>query len=183
MLWSLLAVYSNQNYGLSEQLFGWIPTTNALMCVFIQLPVTQITKRFSPLPVIAIGMMVYAIGVGSVALMAGFWGFWLSMVIHDVRRIDPGPYCIQVRCGSFPRGLAWTLYELLLADTGIRPGNCSTCMGAGSTITSRREPFGSVALAWVYQVQLDYSPCPKKCRSSLKRLFHTTANGNGYPGL
>jgi len=80
MLWSLLAVYSNQNFGLSEQHFGWIPTTNALMCVFIQLPVTQITKRFHPLPVIAIGMMVYALGVGSVALMAGFWGFWLSMV-------------------------------------------------------------------------------------------------------
>lgn len=80
MLWSLLAVYSNQNFGLSEQLFGWIPTTNALMCVFIQLPVTQITKRFHPLLVIAIGMMVYALGVGSVALMAGFWGFWFSMV-------------------------------------------------------------------------------------------------------
>jgi MFS family permease len=81
MLWSLLAVYSNQNFGLSEQLYGWIPTTNALMCVFIQLPVTQVTKRFRPLPVIAIGMLVYAMGVGSVALMVGFWGFWLSMVI------------------------------------------------------------------------------------------------------
>jgi MFS family permease len=81
MLWSLIAVYSNQNYGLSEQLYGWIPTTNALMCVFIQLPVTRITKRYSPLRVIATGMIVYAIGVGSVAIMAGFWGFWLSMVI------------------------------------------------------------------------------------------------------
>ena len=81
MLWSLLAVYSNQNYGMSEQLFGWIPTTNALMCVFIQMPVTQVTKRFRALPVIAMGMLVYAIGVGSVALMVGFWGFWLAMVI------------------------------------------------------------------------------------------------------
>jgi MFS family permease len=81
MLWGLLAVYTNQNYGLSEQLYGWIPTTNALMCVFIQLPVTQITKRYRPLMVITVGMMVYALGVGSVALMAGFWGFWISMVI------------------------------------------------------------------------------------------------------
>lgn len=81
MLWSLLAVYTNQNYGLSEQLYGWIPTTNALMCVFIQLPVTQVTKRFRPLLVITVGMLVYALGVGSVALMAGFWGFWLSMVL------------------------------------------------------------------------------------------------------
>jgi MFS family permease len=51
------------------------------MCVFIQLPVTRITKHFSSLRVIATGMMVYAIGVGSVAIMAGFWGFWLSMVV------------------------------------------------------------------------------------------------------
>jgi MFS family permease len=81
MVWSLLAVYSNQNFGLSEQLYGWIPTTNALMCVFIQYPVTQITKRFNPMPVIALGMLVYALGVGSVVLMSGFTGFWLAMVI------------------------------------------------------------------------------------------------------
>jgi MFS family permease len=81
MLWSLLAVYSNQNFGLPEQLYGWIPTTNALMCVFIQLPVTRVTNRFRALPVIATGMLVYALGVGSVVLMTGFWGFWLSMVI------------------------------------------------------------------------------------------------------
>jgi MFS family permease len=81
MVWSLLAVYANQNYGLSVQYYGWIPTTNALMCVFIQLPVTQITKRYRPLLVISIGMLFYALGAGSVALMSGFWGFWLSMVI------------------------------------------------------------------------------------------------------
>jgi MFS family permease len=26
-------------------------------------------------------MLIYSVGVGSVALMSGFWGFWLSMVI------------------------------------------------------------------------------------------------------
>jgi MFS family permease len=26
-------------------------------------------------------MLIYALGVGSVALMSGFWGFWVSMVI------------------------------------------------------------------------------------------------------
>jgi MFS family permease len=26
-------------------------------------------------------MLIYALGAGSVALMSGFWGFWLSMVI------------------------------------------------------------------------------------------------------
>lgn len=81
ILWSLLAVYTKLNYGLSESLFGWLPTTNALMCVFIQLFVTRISRRFRPLPVTAFGMLIYALGVGSVALMKDFWGFWTSMVL------------------------------------------------------------------------------------------------------
>jgi MFS family permease len=81
LLWNLLAVYSNENFAVTELMYGWIPTTNALMCVFIQFPVTNITRRYRPLKIVAIGMLVYALGVGSVALMAGFWGFWLSMVI------------------------------------------------------------------------------------------------------
>ena len=81
MLWTLLSVYTKQNFGLPENLFGWLPTTNALMCVFVQFPVTQVSRRFRPLPVIGVGMLIYALGVGSVALMNSFWGFWASMVL------------------------------------------------------------------------------------------------------
>jgi len=81
MLWSLMAVYTKLNFNLPENLFGWLPTTNALMCVFVQLFVTGISRRFRPLPVAAIGMLTYALGVGSVALMKSFWGFWASMVL------------------------------------------------------------------------------------------------------
>jgi MFS family permease len=81
MLWILMPVYSKTNFGMVESLYGWIPTTNGLMCVFVQYPVTAITRRFRTLPVLTAGMLIYAIGVGSVALMSGFWGFWLSMVI------------------------------------------------------------------------------------------------------
>jgi MFS family permease len=81
MLWSLMAVYTKQNFSLPESLFGWLPTTNALMCVFVQIFVTRVSRRFRPLPVIVIGMLTYALGVGSVALMKNFWGFWASMVM------------------------------------------------------------------------------------------------------
>jgi MFS family permease len=81
MLWTLLAIYTKQNFGLSESLYGWLPTTNALMCVFVQFSVTQVTRRYHPLPVAAVGMLIYALGVGSVALMNSFWGFWTSMVL------------------------------------------------------------------------------------------------------
>lgn len=35
ILWILMPVYTNTNFGIPENLYGWIPTTNALMCVVI----------------------------------------------------------------------------------------------------------------------------------------------------
>jgi MFS family permease len=81
MLWILMPVYAKTNFGIPENLYGWIPTTNALMCVFIQYFVTLITRKRPTLPVLTVGMLIYALGAGSVALMSSFWGFWLSMVI------------------------------------------------------------------------------------------------------
>jgi len=81
MLWILMPVYAKTNFGLPENLYGWIPTTNALMCVFVQYPITQITRRVPAVRAVSAGMLIYALGVGSVFLMRGFWGFWLSMVI------------------------------------------------------------------------------------------------------
>jgi MFS family permease len=81
MLWILMPVYAKTNYGIAEASYGWIPTTNAVMCVFVQYWVTRITRRHRTLPVLGAGMLIYALGVGSVALMSSFWGFWLSMVI------------------------------------------------------------------------------------------------------
>jgi MFS family permease len=81
ILWILMPVYAKTNFNVPEVVYGWIPTTNAAMCVFIQYAVTNQTRKFNTLPVAAMGMLVYAIGTGSVALMTGFSGFWLSMVI------------------------------------------------------------------------------------------------------
>jgi len=81
LLWILLSVYVKTHFGIPENLYGWIPTTNALMCVFLQYSATRWTRCLSDLNAIALGMLVYALGVGSVAWMRSFWGFWLSMVI------------------------------------------------------------------------------------------------------
>lgn len=81
MMWTLLAIYTKSNYGLSEVRYAWLPVTNAMMCVFVQYFVTILTRRHRPALMIAVGMLVYALGVGSVALMSNFTGFWISMVI------------------------------------------------------------------------------------------------------
>ena len=84
MMWTLLAVYMNRYFNIPEYLYSWLPITNALMCVFAQYPVTIFASRMPAKYAITLGMLVYALGVGSVGLMSGFWGFWLSMGIMTV---------------------------------------------------------------------------------------------------
>jgi MFS family permease len=105
MVWILMPVYSVTNFNISEAMYGWIPTTNAFMCVFIQYPVTQVTRRYKTLPVAATGMLIYAIGAGSVALMTGFWGFWLSMVVLTFGELTLVPTASKYVADSAPADL------------------------------------------------------------------------------
>ena len=84
LMWILMAVYMNKYFGIPEFMYSWLPITNALMCVFLQYPMTFFTGRLKPKTAITLGMLFYAIGVGSVAIMSSFWGFWLSMVIMSI---------------------------------------------------------------------------------------------------
>jgi MFS family permease len=83
-IWILLPVYANNIFNVSESQYGFIPTTNALMVVFLQVFVTSITKRYRPLPVMMVDTLFYALGVGSVAFGHSFVGFWISIVIMTV---------------------------------------------------------------------------------------------------
>lgn len=115
LLWILLSVYLKTNYGIPENLYGWIPTTNALMCVFLQYPVTQHTRRLKDSDAITLGMLVYAIGVGSVAWMRSFWGFWLSMVIMTFGELILVPTASKYAADRAPealRGRYLSLYWL-----------------------------------------------------------------------
>lgn len=115
MVWILMPVYAKTNFNLSEALYGWIPTTNAVMCVFIQYAVTRITRNYKTLPVAAAGMFIYAISVGSVALMSGFWGFWLSMVMLTFGELTLVPTASKYVADTAPadlRGRYMSVYWL-----------------------------------------------------------------------
>lgn len=115
MLWILMPVYAKTNFGVPEFQYGWIPTTNALMCVFIQYPVTQITRKYNTLPVTAAGMLIYAIGAGSVTFMTGFSGFLISMVILTFGELTLVPTASKYVADSAPadlRGRYMSIYWL-----------------------------------------------------------------------
>lgn len=101
LIWILMPVYANGIYNVPENQYGFIPTTNALMVVFLQVFVTRFTKRFNPLPVMAVGTFFYALGVGSVALGHSFIGFWISIVVMTI-----GELILMPTASSFVAELA-----------------------------------------------------------------------------
>lgn len=83
-IWIFMGVYAKTQYGLPESRFGLIAATNASLVVLFQFAVTLRTKQHPSLRVMAVGALLYALGVGSVAFARDFWGFWASMVIYTV---------------------------------------------------------------------------------------------------
>lgn len=101
MIWILMPVYANGIFNVPESQYGFIPTTNALMVVFLQVFVTRITKRYRPLPVMMVGTIFYTLGVGSVALGHSFMGFWISIIIMTI-----GELILMPTSSSYVAGLA-----------------------------------------------------------------------------
>lgn len=83
-LWLLLAVHAKTNFQIAENVFGFIPTTNAVMVILFQILVTRLVKRREPAMVMTLGAAFYGVAVLGVAFGTGFWGFWVCMVIATI---------------------------------------------------------------------------------------------------
>jgi len=84
LIWVLLGVYAKQNFGIPENQYGWIATTNAIMVVLFQIPITGISKRYPNLKVLIVGAVFYTMAVTSIVFGQGFWWFWSSMVVMTI---------------------------------------------------------------------------------------------------
>mgnify|MGYP002347591553 FL=1 len=125
MVWVLLPVYSNTNFGLPESQYGLIPTTNAIMVVTLQFAVTLITRRHKSMPVMLVGTIFYAIGTAMIALFSGFWGFWFCMVVMTIGELVLIPTATTYTANAAPlemRGRYMSVYGLTNSiASGVAP--------------------------------------------------------------
>lgn len=91
LMWVILAVYVKTEFGISEARYGIIPTTNALMVVFLQLFVTRYTSRYPELKVLSFGAVFYLLCNVIVGVSNGFWGFLLAMVVMTIGELITAP--------------------------------------------------------------------------------------------
>lgn len=119
MIWVLLAVYAKQNYGVPENMYGFIPATNAIMVVTLQLFVTKQTKRRQPIQMIAIGAFFYGMAAMIIGFGNGFWWFWVAMVVMTMGELIMVPTATTFSANLAPpdkrgrymsiHGLTWGL--------------------------------------------------------------------------
>lgn len=111
----LLPVYAKENFGVPENQYGLIMATNATMVVLFQYGITRVTERYHHLPVLAIGSLFYALGVGSVALGSSFPAFLVSMVVLTIGEMIMIPTSTALTANLAPpdmRGRYMSVYGL-----------------------------------------------------------------------
>lgn len=81
LVFVLLGNYMVQNYGLPERSVGFVMAVNAAMVVLLQVAVSLRTRNHAPLRVMALGGLLYGLGVGSMALGSTFAHFAASMAV------------------------------------------------------------------------------------------------------
>ena len=91
MIWVVLAVHMKTNFGFTEETYSWIPTTNALMVIFLQVAITRFSQRWRDTQVMPWGAAFYPVSMLVIALSKGFWGFWLGMVILTIGELIVSP--------------------------------------------------------------------------------------------
>jgi MFS family permease len=91
LMWVILAVYIKHNHGIDEAQYSWIPTTNALMVIFLQVAITRRTNRHQATKVMPIGAAFYPVAMLIVALSNNFWGFLTAMVVMTFGELITAP--------------------------------------------------------------------------------------------
>jgi MFS family permease len=147
LIWVLLAVYAKTNFGVSELQYGLIPTTNALMVVFLQVFVTRHTRRGRDMRMISFSGFFYVAAMLVVAFSRSFWGFWAAMVVMTCGELIFSPTATNFVANLAPadkRGRYLGLYGLVwYVATAIGP------LGAGflsDAITPRAPWFAGAVL-------------------------------------
>jgi len=90
-LTTTLPVYLRDVHAVSERGFGYILSLNAAMVVLFQFPIARRIDRYRPLPVMAVGMVLYALGFGLYGLAATYVLFLAAAAILTVGEMLTAP--------------------------------------------------------------------------------------------
>jgi len=126
-VFNILAI-ARTDQGLTPARFGMVMSLNGLLILFVEMPVSQLLKRFPPRRVLTVGFVVMAVGLASFGLAQSFAGFLLAMTLFTMGELIALPIGMANSSDLAPveyrgrylglRGLTWG-FGGLVASSGI----------------------------------------------------------------
>jgi MFS family permease len=121
-IWLMLGAYVKTYFGIGEDLYGFIPTTNALMVIFFQVLTTRVVKRHAPGWMMSVGAALYGVAMFSIALGHGFWMFWLGMVIATLGEMILLPTSTTMVASMAPEDMRGRYMSVYTLTNGVGQG-------------------------------------------------------------
>ena len=150
VIWVLLSVYTKQNYGIPESLYGFIPATNAIMVVSLQMVVTNWTRKRRPVQMVALGAFFYGLAAILIGFGTGFWTFWLAMVIMTTGELIMVPIATTLSANLAPADKRGRYMSIHGMTWGIASGIGPLMGGILSDTISPHAPwFAAGAISFV----------------------------------
>lgn len=86
-----LGVFLRDAHEISEAGYGWILSLNAAMVVLFQFPITRRIENSPPFVMMALGMLLYAIGFAMYGFVSAYTFFLLAMVVITIGEMIVAP--------------------------------------------------------------------------------------------
>jgi MFS family permease len=113
-----LGVYLRNQHGVPESGYGWLLSLNAIMVVLFQFSVTQWTGKRPLLPMMALGTMFLAIGLGMYAFVASYTLFAIAMAILTIGELIAFPISAALVASFAPQNMRGR-YNFIFYDSWV----------------------------------------------------------------
>ncbi|MCP4543534.1 MAG: MFS transporter [Chloroflexi bacterium] len=80
-IYTTLGVYLRDTHGIAERAYGWLMSMNAATVVLFQISVSRQVEKRRPMIMMALGSLLYAIGLGAYGLVSSYIPFAIAMLI------------------------------------------------------------------------------------------------------
>lgn len=100
-----LGVYLRDNHGIAESGYGWLISLNAAMVVLFQFPITRRIEKQPPMLMMAIGVFLFAIGLGMYGFVSAYWLFAVGMAILTIGEMVTVPIANAVVASFAPEDM------------------------------------------------------------------------------
>lgn len=94
----------------AAELFTLIIGVNSMGVILLQVPLTRVAARFTPLTSIAVGSCLFAVGMLGFGLAASWWHYVLSMLVFTIGEVLVTPAEYLLLDQITPSGLRGTYY-------------------------------------------------------------------------